>query len=152
MWGGDKMITVTKISIGQQYSLHREVMETPAFKIVKPKCAYGQKSSTGSNPSFQVYGLEGTDFFFISDFILRKYFIKLHLKIFLLKRATITSAEKHFWLVWFLCLSCLYFLPFPLEKTRKQNQMKLWRSASSALLSPADRSARFASMYKSHVS
>lgn len=63
MWGGGKMITVTRISIRQQYSLLREVMETSVFKIVKLKWTYGQKYSNGSNPSFQVYGLEDTEFF-----------------------------------------------------------------------------------------
>jgi len=51
-------------------------MEIPAFKIVKLKWTCGQKYLNGSNPSFQVYGLEGTDFFH-QYFILRIYFTKI---------------------------------------------------------------------------
>lgn len=63
MWGGGKMITVTRISIRKQYSLLREVIENSAFKIEKLKWAYGQRYLKGNNPSFQVYGLEDIEFF-----------------------------------------------------------------------------------------
>lgn len=59
------MITVTRKSVRPQYGLLREVMEFPAFMVVKLKWTYGQKYSNGSNSSFRVYGIEALIFFYL---------------------------------------------------------------------------------------
>lgn len=84
MWGGGKMITVTRIFIRQQYSLFTEVMETPAFKT-KTKMDTWPKIFEWEQSFLPGTWARRHRNFFISNLILRKYFIKLHLKIFLLK-------------------------------------------------------------------
>lgn len=97
-------------------------------------------------------------FFFQQWFYFKEIFYKNPFENILIEKNYYNLSRKAF-----VYLFPLFFLPllicytiYPvfthlLEKIKKENQTKLWRHSSNTLLSLADMSAEFASVYESHV-